>query len=139
MNLQMTHTTIYVLSQESAYDFYVNKLGFEVKTDIPMGANMRWLTVSPKGQPDLEIILMPVIEGMLFNKESAKAMAKLIKDSTLGYGVIKCKDVFAAYEELKSKGVVFKKEPRQSPSGLRRCCVMIREIGFHFNRKIKHL
>lgn len=117
MDLQMTHTTIYVLNQESAFDFYVNKLGFEVKTDVPLGSNMRWLTVCPKGQ-NLEIILMPVMEGMLFNKQSAKSMAELIKSGTLGFGVIKCKDVYAAYEELKSKGVAFKKEPRQSPFGI---------------------
>jgi catechol 2,3-dioxygenase-like lactoylglutathione lyase family enzyme len=117
MDLQMTHTTIYVLNQESAFDFYVNKLGFEVKTDVPMGANMRWLTVSPRGQ-NLEIILMPVVEGMLFNKQSAKTMSELIKQRTLGFGVIRCKDVYAAFEELKAKGVVFKKEPRNSPFGI---------------------
>lgn len=50
MDLQMTHTTIYVLDQESAFDFYVNKLGFEVKTDVPLGPSMRWLTVCPKGK-----------------------------------------------------------------------------------------
>src|SRR5882724_888156 len=118
MNLQLTHATIYVLNQDSAYDFYVNKLGFEVKVDVPMGPNMRWLTVVAKEQPGLEIILMPVVEGMLFNKESAKAMAKLIRESTLGFGVIKCKDVYAAYEELKAKGVTFRKEPRQTPFGI---------------------
>jgi catechol 2,3-dioxygenase-like lactoylglutathione lyase family enzyme len=113
----MTHTTIYVLNQESAFDFYVNKLGFEVETDVPSGPNMRWLTVFPKGQ-NLEIILMPVVEGMLFNKQSAKTMGELIKNGTLGFGVIKCKDLYATCEELKAKGVVLKKEPRNSPFGI---------------------
>jgi predicted enzyme related to lactoylglutathione lyase len=117
MNLHMTHTTIYVLDQSSAHDFYVNKLGFSVKADIPMGPNMRWLTVTPQGQ-DIEIILMPVVEGMLFDKQSAKTMGDLIEKGTLGFGVIKCKDVYAAYEELKAKGVKFKKEPRQTPFGI---------------------
>jgi len=117
MDLQMTHTTIYVLDQQSAYDFYVNILGFDVRTDVQMGPNMRWLTVCPKGQ-NLEIILMPVVEGMLFNKQSAKTMSGLIKKGTLGFGVLKCKDVYAAYEELKSKGVEFKKEPRKTPFGI---------------------
>jgi len=35
---------VYVLNQESAYDFYVNKLGFKVHTDAPMGPGNRWLT-----------------------------------------------------------------------------------------------
>src|SRR5258708_36050056 len=117
MDLQMSHTTIYVIDQKSAYNFYVNKLGFEVKTDVSLGPNMRWLTVSPKGQ-SIEIILMPVVEGMLFDKQSAKVMSELIKKGTLGFGVIKCKDVYATYEELKAKGVEFKKEPRNSPFGV---------------------
>lgn len=113
----MTHTTIYVLNQESAFDFYVNKLGFEVRTDVQMGPKLRWLTVGPKGQ-NLEIILMPVTEGMLFDKNSAKTMGELIKKGTLGFGVINCKDIYATFEELKAKGVVFKKEPRNSPFGI---------------------
>src|SRR5260221_6685375 len=113
MDLQMSHTTIYVIDQKSAYNFYVNKLGFEVKTDVSLGPNMRWLTASPKGQ-SIEIILMPVVEGMLFDKQSAKVMSELIKKGTLGFGVIKCKDVYATYEELKAKGVELKKEPSNS-------------------------
>jgi catechol 2,3-dioxygenase-like lactoylglutathione lyase family enzyme len=30
---KMSHTTIYVLDQDVAKDFYVDKLGFEVKVD----------------------------------------------------------------------------------------------------------
>src|SRR5258707_4275308 len=114
MYLQMSHNTIYVIDQKSAYNFYGNKLGFEVKTDVSLGPNMRWLTVSPKGQ-SIEIILMPVVEGMLFDKQSAKVMRELFKKRNLGFCVIKCKDVYAAYEELKEKSVEFKKQPRNSP------------------------
>lgn len=32
----MSHVSIYVLDQKSAYDFYVNKLGLEVRTDAKM-------------------------------------------------------------------------------------------------------
>jgi catechol 2,3-dioxygenase-like lactoylglutathione lyase family enzyme len=55
---RLSHTTLYVLDQDSARDFYVNKLGFEVRMDGKMDNGFRWLTVSPKGQPDLQIILM---------------------------------------------------------------------------------
>lgn len=57
---KMSHATIYVLDQDVAKDFYVNKLGFDVKVDHTLPTGFRWLTVSPKGQPDLEIILMKV-------------------------------------------------------------------------------
>jgi catechol 2,3-dioxygenase-like lactoylglutathione lyase family enzyme len=48
---RLSHTTLYVLDQDAAKDFYVNKLGFEVRMDGKMDNGFRWLTVSPKGQP----------------------------------------------------------------------------------------
>ncbi len=107
----MSHASIYVLNQESAYDFYVNKLGFKVHTDAPMGPGMRWLTVCPPDQPDLEITLMQIQEGMMWTKETADTMRNLVKAGTFGFGVFQCNDIYATYEELKAKGVEFMKEP----------------------------
>ncbi|MBD0350717.1 MAG: VOC family protein, partial [Flavisolibacter sp.] len=98
---KMSHVSIYVLDQESAYNFYVNKLGFSVHTDAQMGPGMRWLTVTPPEQPDLEITLMPITEGMMFNKETAEQMRNLVKAGTFGFGVFECNDIYATYEELK--------------------------------------
>ncbi|MEP7324143.1 MAG: VOC family protein [Saprospiraceae bacterium] len=107
----MNHVSIFVLNQESAYDFYVNKLGFRVHTDAAMGPGMRWLTVCPPEQPDLEISLMAIDEGMMFTNESAIQMRALVQKGTFGFGVFQCNDLLATYEELKAKGVQFKKEP----------------------------
>ena len=111
MITKMNHVSIFVLDQESAFDFYVNKLGFKVHTDAPMGPGQRWLTVCAPEQPGLEIALMPVEEGMMFKGNAAKEMKELIKKGTFGFGVFECNDLNATYEELKSKGVEFKKPP----------------------------
>ncbi len=111
MITKMTHVCIYVLDQESAYEFYVNKLGFKVVTDAPMGNGSRWLTVCPPEQPELEITLFHVTEANMSSKETANTMTGLIKKGTFGAGVFTCKDLLATYEELKMKGVVFKKPP----------------------------
>ena len=74
MITRITHTCIYVLNQESAYDFYVNKLGFKVHTDAPMGEGARWLTVTAPEQPEIEITLFHVAEGGMFDKETVQAM-----------------------------------------------------------------
>ncbi|MFI5161511.1 MAG: VOC family protein [Sphingobacteriales bacterium] len=113
MITKLNHMSLFVLNQDSAYDFYVNKLGFKVHTDAPMGPGMRWLTVCPPEQPDLEISLMAIDEGMMFNKEAAKAMRDLVSKGTFGFGVFECNDLLATYEELKLKGVEFTKEPTQ--------------------------
>jgi len=111
MIMKMTHVCVYVLNQESAYDFYTNKLGFKVKMDVPMGPDARWLTVTPPEQPELEITLFPVAPGRKFNEETVKSMTELIRKGTFGPGVFTCKDIYATYEELKAKGVEFMKPP----------------------------
>lgn len=110
---KLSHVSIFVLDQDSAYNFYVNTLGFKVHTDASMGPGMRWLTVTPPEQPELEITLMSISEGMMFSKESAEQMRQLVSKGTFGFGVFECNDIMATYEELKAKGVVFTKEPKK--------------------------
>ena len=52
-------TSIFVDDQDKAQKFYCDKLGFEVKNDIPLGTH-RWLTVVSPEQPDgTELLLEP--------------------------------------------------------------------------------
>ncbi|MEW6468961.1 MAG: VOC family protein [Bacteroidota bacterium] len=114
MITRMSHTTIYVLDQDVAYDFYVNKLGFTVHTDAKMG-EFRWLTVCPKGQPDLEIVLMPIglDMGGSGDPEVKTMMKKLLEKGALGSGVFDTPNLEATYQELKAKGVEFLSAPEQ--------------------------
>lgn len=109
MITRITHAVAYVLDQERAFDFYVNKLGFTVVTDAPMGDEGRWLTVAPQGMPDFELILTPVTRSMF--KETSEALKDLVRKGTFGVAVLTCDDIFATYEELKAKGVEFTKAP----------------------------
>ena len=78
-----------------------------------MAANLlaSMAAVCPPEQPELEISLMAIAEGMMFNSESAKQMRDLVTKGTFGFGVFECNDLLATCEELKAKGVAFKKEP----------------------------
>ncbi|HZH98431.1 MAG TPA: VOC family protein [Fimbriimonadaceae bacterium] len=114
----MSHTPIFVLDQDSAYDFYVNKLGFEVKTDAKMGEDFRWLTVSPPGQPDLEITLMPIKSGMIWDDAAAAKVRELVQDGKMGAGVFGTSDIYKTYEELVAKGVQFKSPPKEEFYGI---------------------
>jgi catechol 2,3-dioxygenase-like lactoylglutathione lyase family enzyme len=113
MITKFSHITLYVLNQDSALDFYTNKLGFKVVTDVPMGPDSRWLTVSPPEQPDIEIVLFPITVGKMFPKETANTIIEMIKKGTFGCGVFECNDIYATYEELKTKGVEFMKAPKE--------------------------
>ena len=106
----MTHVNINVINQDSAFDFYTNKLGCKVITDVPMPNGDRWLTVSPPEQPGFEIVLSPVTRG-IFSEETVKALKELVEKGTFGAGIFTCTNIFATYEELKAKGVEFTKAP----------------------------
>ncbi len=118
MITRLAHASIYVLDQERAKDFYVNKLGMEVKMEIPIGPEAKWLTVSAKDQSDLEITLMPVNKNEMFSADSAAALTELIQNGTFGFGVFESVDIHATYEELKQKGVEFTKPPTEEFYGI---------------------
>ena len=115
---RLSHTSIFVIDQDAAYDFYVNKLGFEVHTDAEFGEGLRWLTVSPKGQPDLEIALMPVAEGPHLPAEAVDALRELVAAGTFGGGVLETDDIEREYEELTAKGVEFTRPPERQFYGM---------------------
>ncbi|MBS1710019.1 MAG: VOC family protein [Armatimonadetes bacterium] len=111
MITRMSHTPIWVTDMELAYDFYVNKLGFKVNTDVTMDNGFRWLTINPPQQPDLEINLMKIEAGMALTEEQATALRGLVSSGAMGAGVFHTDDCRATYAELKAKGVTFKGEP----------------------------
>ena len=111
MITRMSHITIYVLDQDQAKNFYVDKLGFEVRNDATMDNGFRWLTVGPKTQPDLEIILMCVKESPMFPAEKVAMLRGLLQSGMMGAGVLEVDDCQKTYEQLKAKGVEFSQPP----------------------------
>jgi predicted enzyme related to lactoylglutathione lyase len=113
---RLSHATVYVLDQDRAKAFYTEKLGFELRQDVRMG-DFRWLTVGPKAQPDLELVLMPLQGGMM-TEESAASLRALVESGKLGIGVFATRDCRKTYAELKARGVAFRSEPAERPYGI---------------------
>lgn len=110
---RMSHVTLFVNNQDEAKDFYVNKLGFEVRTDHTMDNGFRWLTVGPTTQPDLKIVLIEPKPGPMLDEESAQAVRLLLRKGVLGAGAFEVDDCRKTYEELKSRGVQFAGAPQE--------------------------
>jgi catechol 2,3-dioxygenase-like lactoylglutathione lyase family enzyme len=111
MITKLSHVNVFVLDQDRALAFYTEKLGFEVRTDATMDG-MRWLTVGPKDQPDLSVLLAKPAPPM-FSEEDAAALRGLVAKGAMAGGVIQTDDCRGAYEELKAKGVEFLQEPAE--------------------------
>jgi catechol 2,3-dioxygenase-like lactoylglutathione lyase family enzyme len=126
---RLNHVSVLVLDHEVAYDFYVNKLGFEVRTDATFGEGNRWLTVGPKTQPDLEIVL--ALPEMTMKPEVAAQVRELIAAGTFGAGVFESSDIHKDYEELTAKGVQFKGPPEEQFYGIE--ALMVDPFGNWFS------
>ncbi|PWT89126.1 MAG: glyoxalase [Acidobacteria bacterium] len=118
MIIKLSHTTIWVLNHDEARDFYVNKLGLEIRTDQKMEGGFRWLTVGPKEQKDLEIVLMEIKAGMLMDDNAANQLRSLVKNGVMGAGVFETPDCRKAYEEMSNRGVEFKSPPQEKFYGI---------------------
>jgi catechol 2,3-dioxygenase-like lactoylglutathione lyase family enzyme len=101
---------VWVLDQDQALDFYVGKLGLEVKQDIPLGF-MRWLTVGVPGDTTHEILLeMPGPPSM--DESSAQQIRELVTKGASGFAAgFTTDDIKKTYETLLAKDVEFTQEP----------------------------
>src|SRR4051812_47017061 len=106
--MHVSHMFIPCRDQDEARDWYVDVLGFELKEDVPLGEDFRWLSVVMPGQ-ELEVVLMPPSAG----KEPAVAQRaeELVALGGWSGGIMQTDDCRADYERLRAKGVEFTEEP----------------------------
>jgi catechol 2,3-dioxygenase-like lactoylglutathione lyase family enzyme len=103
--MKINIASVLVDDQEKALHFYTDILGFQKKTEIPLG-EYRWLTVVSPDQPDgVELVLEP----------DAHPAAKPFKDALVEDGIpytsFAVDDVQSEYERLASLGVHFTQAP----------------------------
>ena len=102
--------SIPVLDQETALMFYTEKLGFVKKTDLPLGGDIRWLTVvSKEDQDGPEILLEPAPRHF----EPAKIYQKAVFDAGIPYTQFNVEDTQQEYERLTTLGVEFSVAPME--------------------------
>ncbi|MEV5726827.1 VOC family protein [Streptomyces pharetrae] len=109
-------TTVWTLDQQRTKAFFTEKLGFEVRSEVPMGA-MRWVTVGAKEQPDVELALMS-LDGPGLDAESSQALKKLVGKGVIGAGAFRTDDCRGDYETFRARGVEFVQEPQERPYGI---------------------
>jgi catechol 2,3-dioxygenase-like lactoylglutathione lyase family enzyme len=99
-------TSVCVRDQEEALAFYTGVLGFEKKSDVPVGEEFRWLTViSPEGHDDVELLLEPL------GFEPAKDFYGALYEAGIPANAFAVDDVKQEFEDLTAKGVAFRTEP----------------------------
>jgi catechol 2,3-dioxygenase-like lactoylglutathione lyase family enzyme len=105
--MRINVTSVLVDDQDKALRFYTEVLGFQKKTEIPLGEH-RWLTVvSPEDPDGVELVLEPDSHPAVGPFKQA-----LLADGT-PFTSFAVPDVHAETERLKALGVSFTQEPAQ--------------------------
>ena len=100
-------TSVFVDDQDKALRFYTEVLGFQKKTEVPVG-EYRWLTVvSPEAPEGPELVLEP--DG---HPAVGPFKAALARDG-IPFTSFAVADVQTEYERLRALGVQFTQEPAQ--------------------------
>jgi uncharacterized glyoxalase superfamily protein PhnB len=111
---------LWVHDQDEALAFYTDKLGFEVRQDVtlPEMGDFRWLTVGSARQPDIAIVLMAIPGQPVMDEATGEQLRDLVGKGFAGAVFLTTDDVYADYEQLKSRGVQFSEEPEERPYGI---------------------
>lgn len=103
--MKINITSVFVDDQREALQFYTEVLGFEKRTEIPLG-EAAWLTVGSPEQPGgPELLLEPSDHPAVGPFREA-----LIEDG-IPFTSFAVEDVDAEFRRLKDLGVVFTQEP----------------------------
>jgi len=117
MITRISHVTVFVRDQKTAYEVYVDKLGFTVTNDLTMDNGLRWLTVTPPGQPNVQLVLAEARPPMIGESLVPHYRALLDADA-MGAGVWECDDCQKTYDALRARGIEFTKAPKKEFYGI---------------------
>ena len=119
MALSITHTPVYCTDLDEALAFYTQRLGFEVRDDVPMGPEMRWLTVHAPGDP--HDLLLAAVDHHI-PPANRQAMREIVAKGDLAV-FIQVDDLDKTFESLRAAGTEILQEPIDQPYGVRDAAV----------------
>ncbi|MGH3160008.1 MAG: VOC family protein [Streptosporangiaceae bacterium] len=120
MNITLSVCSVAVDDHDKALAFYRDVLGFEVRSDVSF-EGMRWVTVGPPAQPDVQILLHPPGVNPGATSADKEAIADLMAKGLLGQMVFATDDCDAAFERIQASGAEVMQEPIDMPYGVRDC------------------
>ena len=120
MSITISSINLWVHDQEVALEFWTTKVGFELRSDwsFPEMAGFRWLTVGPKDQPDVELVLMTIPGEPMFTPEQHTLVETGMASGLLGGVFLVTDDVRRDYDDLSARGVEFYEKPEERPYGI---------------------
>jgi lactoylglutathione lyase len=112
---------VIVSDQQKAMEFYTQKLGFELKSDIPLSGSsssaegLRWVEVAPKASQSTISLMVPNPMMMSDGVEIEAAKKSIGAETGIWFY---SNNIQSTYEELKGKGVNITAPEKQEWGGV---------------------
>jgi len=104
--MKINLTSVFVDDQDKALKFYTDVLGFLKKKEIPLGGDMRWLTVVSADAPNgTELVLEPS------SHPAVAPFKRALQDDGIPFASFAVPDAKVEFKRLKALGVRFTQEP----------------------------
>lgn len=118
--MRIATTQLWVHDQDEALSFYTDKIGMEVQADVtlPELGGFRWLTVAPRDQSDVAIVLMAIPGPPVMDAATAEQVRDLMSKGFAGTVFLTTDDCRRDYEALSALGVEFAEKPEERPYGI---------------------
>ncbi|MFJ6097745.1 VOC family protein [Williamsia muralis] len=107
---------------EASKAFYRDTLGFEVRNEVGYN-DMYWITVGPKGQPDVNIVLTPPGVDPGITDDERRTITEMMAKGTYASLLLATKDLDDTFERVQANGTEVVQEPTQQPYGIRDCAI----------------
>jgi catechol 2,3-dioxygenase-like lactoylglutathione lyase family enzyme len=107
---------------EASLAFYRDTLGFEVRNDVGKGP-MRWITVGPPGQPEVNIVLDPPASNPGITDDERRTISEMMAKGTFAMLMLATKDLDSTFDRLQARDAEIVQEPTEQPYGVRDCAV----------------
>ena len=107
---------------EAALGFYRDTLGFELRGDVENGG-LRWLTVGPPGQPEVNLVLSPPAADPGVTDEERRVVTEMMAKGTYAAIMLSTPDLDATFERLQAGDADVVQEPTDQFWGARDCAV----------------
>jgi predicted enzyme related to lactoylglutathione lyase len=116
MDVKLDACFLSVDDHDKAIEFYRDALGFEVRNDV-RAYGMRWTTVGPPSQPDINIVLEPPAADPGISPTDREALSDLLAKGLLRGLNFKTQDLDATFERVAATGAEVVQEPMDQSYG----------------------
>jgi predicted enzyme related to lactoylglutathione lyase len=116
MDIKILNCFVAVDDHEKAIAFYRDALGFEVRRDV-QAYGMRWTTIGPPSQPDINIVLEPPAADPGISDVDREALGDLLAKGLLRGVNLSTSDLDATFEHVVATGAEVVQEPMDQSYG----------------------